>query len=62
MSSCNLLERDVLQLWEVDIMKPCPNYVNRSIVINFSGFKLLLQRTCQKIPILTGIFLLQDEN
>lgn len=61
MSSC-YLERDVLQLQEVDKMKSCPNYVNRSIVIIFSGIKLLLQGTCQKIPILTGIFLLQDEN
>lgn len=47
---------------EADGVKSCPNYVNRSIVIVFSGARLPLQGTCQKIPILICIFLFQDEN
>lgn len=47
---------------EADGVKSCPNYVNRSIVIVFSGARLSLQGTCQKIPIPICIFLFQDEN
>lgn len=47
---------------EVDGVKSCPSYVNRSIVIVFNGARLSLHGTCQKIPIPTCIFLFQDEN